>query len=92
MRQLTQSTCIFWKKRGTIQNIVCSGVIIGEPSVLVQRTSHKDDAQKLAERKKSFIYEHAENTHGGIMPPVNLEIIVTVGGGCDDDSDRWWWL
>ena len=49
--------------------------------MLVQRTSQKDDApKKLAERKKSFMYEHAESTHGGIIPPVNLEIIARFTG------------
>ena len=31
--------------------------------------------QKLSERKKSFIYDHANEEHGGNIPPVTLEII-----------------
>ena len=36
--------------------------------------------EKLAERKKSFIYEHADKVHGGTIPPVTLEIVARFTG------------
>ena len=88
-------TDLHCKTREVLYKISCAGenedhqpcnnaFYVGETSRSVReryREHHKKMThEKLAERKKSFMYEHAEKTHGGIMPPVNLEIIARFTG------------
>ena len=62
----------------------CNISYVGETSRSVRerfKEHHKKMThQKLAERKKSFMYEHAEKSHGGTIPPVTLEVIARFTG------------
>ena len=83
-------TSVHCKTREVLYKISCAGVnenqqpcsnvsYIGETSRSIRerfREHHKKMThQKLSERKKSFIYDHANEEHGGNIPPVTLEII-----------------